>query len=57
MDKHQSIARIKQAISEGLEDSFEPEVFVRPSHVGGLQSKLLSVANRLLTRLCCLRCL
>jgi len=33
MDKHQSIAKIKQAILEGLKDSFEPEVFVRPSHV------------------------
>ena len=33
MDKHQSTAKIKQAISEGLKDSFEPEVFVQPSHV------------------------
>ena len=29
----QSIAKIKQSISEGLKDSFEPEVFVCPSHV------------------------
>lgn len=33
MDRHQSIAKIKKAISEGLKDCFEPEVFVQPSHV------------------------
>jgi len=33
MDRHQSIAKIKQAILEGLKGGFEPEVFVRPSHV------------------------
>jgi len=33
MDKHQSAAKIKQAISEGLKDGFEPDVFVRPSPV------------------------
>ncbi len=29
----QSIAKIKKSISEGLKDSFEPEVFVCPSYV------------------------